>query len=78
VGEEEIQSGHLRIQCAALKEDHPDRNIESSINSYLGIMRHYRTYRLRRQLLFNPLHPPKILKHGYIRVKRRVMTFVTL
>jgi hypothetical protein len=67
---------------AALKEDHPDRKkvrrLGSSINSYLGIMRHYRTYRLRRQLLLNPLHPPKLLKHGYIRVKSRVMTFVAL
>ena len=42
------------------------RLIRATINSYLGIMQHYKTYRIRKKILLHPDRPPLLLKHGYL------------
>ena len=41
-------------------------NMRSSINSYLGVMRHYKTYNLRKKMLLQPSHNDGIFKYGYL------------
>ena len=40
--------------------------IRATINSYLGILQHYKTYRIRQKVLLDPQNPPLILKYGYL------------
>lgn len=51
-------------------EEVPDtrslHNVRNSINSYLGIMQHYRTYNIRKKALLSS-NIPNILKYGYIK-----------
>ncbi|GHV22976.1 hypothetical protein FACS189428_5840 [Clostridia bacterium] len=42
-------------------------SIRSSVNSYLGIMKHYKTYNLRKKCLLNKKHPLLIFKYGYLK-----------
>jgi hypothetical protein len=50
-------------------------SIRASINSYLGIMRHYKTYNIRKKVLLSKTHPHALFKYGYLCVKRREMVF---
>lgn len=50
----------MQKQNNAVKNTRPDKasksNFLSSMNSYLGIMQHYRTYKLRKRMLFKNLN----------------------
>jgi len=50
-------------------------SIRACVNSYLGIMRHYKTYNIRKKVLLSKTHPHALLKYGYLCVKRRGMVF---
>jgi len=50
-------------------------SLRSSVNSYLGIMRHYKTYNIRKKVLLSKTRPHALLKYGYLCVKRRGMVF---
>jgi hypothetical protein len=60
----------IRKTNALLSTKIPDKNdlasIRSSVNSYLGIMKHYRTYNIRKKYLLDKNHPPLIFKYGYL------------
>jgi hypothetical protein len=43
-------------------------SIRSSVNSYLGLMKHYKTYKIWTKLLLDKDHPPLIFKYGYLNV----------
>jgi retron-type reverse transcriptase len=61
----------MRIN-SSLSREIPDKeeidSIRSVVNSYLGIMQHYRTYKIRKKLLLDRNHPPLIFKYGYLNV----------
>ena len=56
-----------------LQEKTPSDNdlqkMSSSINSYLGVMSHYRTYNIKKKILLNNRKNLLIYKYGYISVK---------
>jgi hypothetical protein len=56
---------------ALLSRKIPDKDdlifIRSSINSYLGIMKHYCTYNIRKKYLLDKNHSPLIFKYGYLK-----------
>jgi hypothetical protein len=43
--------------------------VRSSVNSYLGLMRHFRTYNLRKKVLLNKRNPSILMKYGYLKIK---------
>jgi hypothetical protein len=61
----------IRNANLMLDADIPDRKelsaIRSSVNSYLGIMQHYRTYNIRRKYLMDRKCPFPLLKYGYLK-----------
>jgi hypothetical protein len=42
------------------------RFVQSSVNSYLGLLKHYKTYNIRKKYLLDKNHPPLIFKYGYL------------
>jgi hypothetical protein len=44
------------------------RSIQSSVNSYLGLMKHYKTYNIRKKILLDKERPSLLLKYGYLKV----------
>ena len=50
-------------------------SLRSSVNSYLGIMRHYKTYNIRKKVLLSKTRPHALLKYGYLSVKGDGMVF---
>jgi hypothetical protein len=42
--------------------------IRSSVNSYLGLLKHYKTYNIRKKILLNKKRPSLLLKYGYLNV----------
>jgi hypothetical protein len=59
------QSNALLSSGAPDKEEL--RAIRSVVNSYLGIMQHYKTYKIRKKTLLDRKNPPLILKYGYLK-----------
>jgi hypothetical protein len=52
-------------------------SIRSSVNSYLGIMKHYKTYNIRKKVLLDKNRPVLLLKYGYIKTQyQQAMVFV--
>jgi retron-type reverse transcriptase len=49
----------IQIQNGAVRQSKPDKAVQSkflnSMNSYLGIMKHYKTYNLRKRMVFKNL-----------------------
>lgn len=56
-----------------LQKHDPNRaelqNMVSSVNSYLGIMKHYRTYNVRKGVLLNQKKKLKLFRYGYLQTK---------
>ncbi|NDV46374.1 hypothetical protein D0T49_04885 [Paludibacter sp. 221] len=44
-------------------------NMQTAINSYLGLMCHYRTYNIRKKVMLNEKRPLQIYKYGYLQIK---------
>jgi hypothetical protein len=42
--------------------------VQSSVNSYLGLLKHYKTYNIRKKILLDKDHPSLLLKYGYLKV----------
>jgi hypothetical protein len=51
-----IQKQNVAVKNSKLSKE-AKSNFLSSMNSYLGIMKHYQTYKLRKRMLFKNLHP---------------------
>jgi hypothetical protein len=48
----------------------------SSVNSYLGLMKHYSTYNIRKKYLLNKNRSPLIFKYGYLTtIHKNSMTY---
>jgi hypothetical protein len=43
-------------------------SIQSSVNSYLGLLKHYKTYNIRKKVLLDKERPSLLLKYGYLKV----------
>jgi hypothetical protein len=43
--------------------------VRSSVNSCPGLMRHFRTYNLRKKVLLNKRNPSILMKYGYLKIK---------
>jgi hypothetical protein len=52
-------------------------SVLSTVNSYLGIMRHYKTYNIRRKALLAKQADRSfpLLKYGYLYIKRQTMIY---
>lgn len=65
----------LRLQETAAPDQEMLVRLRASVNSYLGILRHYRTYHIRERVLLQGRHD-NLYRYGYLKwVPRRPMNF---
>jgi retron-type reverse transcriptase len=53
-----------RLEEQKMKEQPDLKGLRNSINSYLGIMRHYKSFHIRREIM---VHHAWVFKYGYVR-----------
>jgi retron-type reverse transcriptase len=73
--ERAVRDWALRLQETAAPDQEMLVQLRASVNSYLGILRHYRTFRIRERVLLQGRYD-NLYRYGYLKwVPRRPMNF---